>query len=168
MKVHFSLFSGEPNRPLPPILLKSIAIHLPLLSRCFCKSMPSSWQKACTPPVCITIRLPFVSRYFCRSIRVRGRWNTPPKIFKGGGRSISYFRRVAPVRFGCGLGVERFDRFRFSVPTVPLQKGFFSVSAQINMKGRFRFRFRFLENGSGGSSSAFGFGKNSRTNKRGF
>ena len=32
------------------------------------------------------------------------------------------------VRFGYGLGVERFDRFRFSVPAVPLQKGFFCVS----------------------------------------
>ena len=30
-----------------------------------------------------------------------------------------------PVRFGYGLGVERFKRFRFSVPAVPLQKGFF-------------------------------------------
>ena len=29
------------------------------------------------------------------------------------------------VRFGYGLGVERFDRFRFSVPAVPLQKGIF-------------------------------------------
>ena len=70
--------SGESNRPLTPILLKSIAIHLPCLSRYSCKSMPSPWQKvAYTPPICITIRLPFVSRYFCRSIRVRGRWNTP-------------------------------------------------------------------------------------------
>ena len=70
--------SGESNRPLNPILLKSIAIHLPFLSRYFCKSMPSSWQKvAYTPPICITIRLPFVSRYFCGSIRVRGRWDTP-------------------------------------------------------------------------------------------
>ena len=72
------LSSGESNRPLTPILLKSIAIHLPFLSRYFCKSMPSFWQKVVyTPPICITIRLPFVSRYFCRSIRVRGRWNTP-------------------------------------------------------------------------------------------
>ena len=68
---------GESNRPLTPILLKSIAIHLPFLSRCFGKSMPSSWQKvADTLPICITIQLPFVSRYLCRSIRVRGRWNT--------------------------------------------------------------------------------------------
>ena len=71
-------FSGESNRPLIPILLTSIAIHLPFLARCFCKSMPSLWQKVeYTPPTCITIRLPFVSRYFCRSIRVRGCWNTP-------------------------------------------------------------------------------------------
>ena len=46
------------NRPLTPILLKSIAIHLPFVSRYFCKSMPSSWQKVVyTPSICITIRL---------------------------------------------------------------------------------------------------------------
>ena len=28
--------------------------------------------------------------------------------------------REAPVRFGYGLGVERFERFRFSVPAVPV------------------------------------------------
>ena len=60
------------------------------------------------------------------------------------------------VRFGYGLEMERFKRFRFSVPAVPLQKEFFCVSVQFNRKGR----FRFLENGSGGSGSAFGFGKN--------
>ena len=61
-----------------PILLKSIAIHLPFLSRCYCKRMHSSWLKVvCTPPICITIRLPFVSQYLCRSLRVRGRWSTP-------------------------------------------------------------------------------------------
>ena len=65
------------------------------------------------------------------------------------------------VRFGYGLGMERFKRFRFSVLAVPLQKGFFCVSVEFNRKGRFRFRFRFLENGSGGSGSAFGFRKNS-------
>ena len=58
--------------------MKSIAIHLPFLSRYFCKSMPSRWQKVVyTPRICITIRLPFVSGYFCRSIGVRARWNTP-------------------------------------------------------------------------------------------
>ena len=62
------------------------------------------------------------------------------------------------VRFGYGLEMERFKRFRFSVPAAPLQKGFFFISVQFNRK--FRFRFRFLENGSGGSGSAFGFGKN--------
>ena len=73
---------------LTPILLKSITIHLPFLSRYFCKSMPSSWQKVVyTPPICIAIRLPFVSRYFFRSIRVRGRWDTPYMI-----------HRPAPVR----------------------------------------------------------------------
>ena len=66
------------HRPLTPILLKSIAIHLPFLSRYFCKSMPSAWQKVVnTPPTCITVRLPFVSRCFVRSIRVRGHWSTP-------------------------------------------------------------------------------------------
>ena len=30
---------------------------------------------------------------------------------------------MTPVRFGYALGVERFERFRFSVPAVPLQKG---------------------------------------------
>ena len=68
--------------------------------------------------------------------------------------------REAPVRFGYGLGVERFERFRFSVPAVPLQKGFVCASVQFHRKGRFRFRFRFLEDGSGGSGSVFGFGKN--------
>ena len=72
----------------------------------------------------------------------------------------SPYSREAPVRFGYGSGVERFERFRFSVPAVPLRKRFFCVSVQFNRKGRFRFRFRFLENGSGGSGSAFGFGKN--------
>ena len=77
------LNSGESHRPLTPILLKSIAIRLPFLSRYFCKSMPSSWQKAVyTPPICIAIRLPFVSQYFCRSIRVRGRWDTPNKLHR--------------------------------------------------------------------------------------
>ena len=61
------LNSGESNRPLTPILLKRIVIHLPFVSRYFCKSMPSSWQKVVYTP----------SRYLCRSIRVRGRWNTP-------------------------------------------------------------------------------------------
>ena len=70
--------------------------------------------------------------------------------------SAYYTVREAPVRFGYGSGAERFERFRFSVPAVPLQKGFFCVSVQFNRKGRFRFRFRFLENGSG---SASGFGK---------
>ena len=65
---------------------------------------------------------------------------------------------LGSVRFSYGLGVERFERFRFSVAAVPLQKGFFCVSAQLDRKGR--FRFWFLENGSGGSASAVGFGKN--------
>ena len=75
--------TGESNRPLTPILLKSIAIHLPFLSRYFCKSMPSVWQKVAYTPICIAIRLPFVSQYFFRSIRVRGHWNTPTKKTRG-------------------------------------------------------------------------------------
>ena len=89
------------NRHLTPIHLESIAIHLPFLSRCFRKSMPSSWQKVVyTPPICITIRLPFVSRCFCRSIRVRGRWNTPkknqPKVFLH--KVFVFFFRIWDVR----------------------------------------------------------------------
>ena len=60
----------------------------------------------------------------------------------------SCFNREAPVRFGYGLGVERLQRFRFSVLAVPPQKWFCCVSVEFNRKGRFRFRFRFLENGS--------------------
>ena len=47
------LFSGESDRPLTPMLLKSIAMHLPFVSPYFCKNMPSSWQKVVyTPPIC--------------------------------------------------------------------------------------------------------------------
>ena len=49
------------------------------------------------------------------------------------------------VWFGYGLGVERFDRFRFSVPAVPLQKGF-SV-------------FQYIFKGKDGSGSGFGYWK---------
>ena len=64
--------------------------------------------------------------------------------------------RVAPVRFGYGLGIERFERFWFSVPAVPLRWGVFVCFSTVSQRGRFWFRFRFLENGSGGSGSAFG------------
>ena len=40
--------------------------------------------------------------------------------------------RVAPVRFGYGSKVERFERFWFSVPAVPPGKGGFCVSVQFN------------------------------------
>ena len=53
--------------------------------------------------------------------------------------------------------MERFERFRFSVPAAPALKGFFCVSVQFSVKERFRFRLQFLEDGSGGSGSAFGF-----------
>ena len=46
------------------------------------------------------------------------------------------------VRFGYGLGMERFERFRFSVPAVPLRRGFLCVSVQFGRED--------------GSSSGFG------------
>ena len=100
--------SGELHRPLTPILLKSIGIHLPFLSRYFGKNMPPSWQKVVyTPPICIAIRLPFLSQDFCGSIRVRGRGNTPigpskevvSKRVWSASRDCAH-DRVAPVRFG--------------------------------------------------------------------
>ena len=36
------------------------------------------------------------------------------------------------VRFGYSLGIERFERFRFSVPAVPLRRGFLCVSVQFH------------------------------------
>ena len=68
----FIIFSGiiisnvrsiiDSKQPPTPILLKSVAIHLPFPSRYFCMSMPSCWQKVIvTPPITITIRLPFVA-----------------------------------------------------------------------------------------------------------
>ena len=44
----------------------------------------------------------------------------------------------APVRFrfGYGLGMERFKRFRFSVLAVPLQKGFFFSVFQCSLPGK--------------------------------
>ena len=61
---------------------------------------------------------------------------------------------MAPVRFGCGLGMERFERFRFSVPAVPLggglcvfQYSFTERTVPVSVPGkrfrRFRFRVRF-------------------------
>ena len=49
------------------------------------------------------------------------------------------------VRFGYGLGMERFERFRFSVPAVPLRRGFLCVFSTASQRGRFRFRFQFLD-----------------------
>ena len=51
--------------------------------------------------------------------------------------------RCGSVRFGYGLGVERFERFRFSVPAVPLQKGFFPA-------------FQYSLTGKDGSGSGVG------------
>ena len=75
---------------------------------------------------------------------------SPDSLFQGGPGS---------VLFGYGFGMERFERFRFSVPTVPLQKGFsvfqysltgkVPVPVPVSVPGkrfrRFRFRFRFRE-----------------------
>ena len=36
------------------------------------------------------------------------------------------------VRFGYSLGMERFERFRFSVPAVRLRRGFLCVSVQFH------------------------------------
>ena len=56
--------SGESNRPLTPILLKSIAIHLPFLSRYFCQThaLLLAESRIYTtslyrdpPPICIAI-----------------------------------------------------------------------------------------------------------------
>ena len=52
----------------------------------------------------------------------------------------------APVRFGYGLGVERFERFQFSVPAVLLQKGF-SVF-QYSLTGKDSSGFGCLKRGS--------------------
>ena len=70
--------SGESRRRQTPILLKSIAIHLPSLMRCFGKVCPPLAESI----ILFTNNLyrdtaPVVLRYLCRSIRVRGRWNTP-------------------------------------------------------------------------------------------
>ena len=46
---------------------------------------------------------------------------------------LNRFRQGAPgsVRFGYGLGMERFERFRFSVPAVPLRRGFLCVFSTV-------------------------------------
>ena len=52
-----SFESREPHWFLTAMLLTGIAIHLSLLRRYFCKSMPSSWWKVVfTLPICITTR----------------------------------------------------------------------------------------------------------------
>ena len=57
-------YSGQSNRLLTPMLLKGIAIQLPLLSRYFCKSMPSSWQKVVYTVICGCARS-FPERSYC-------------------------------------------------------------------------------------------------------
>ena len=48
---------------------------------------------------------------------------------------VSNICREALVRFGYGLGVERFEPFRFSVPAVPLKKGFCVFQYSLTGKG---------------------------------
>ena len=64
----------------------------------------------------------------------RGKKGIPPKKGKEGQ--------------GYGSSMGRFEQFRFSVPTVPLWKGFLLFQYWFNRKERFRFRFRFLKTSS--------------------
>ena len=68
--------------------------------------------------------------------------------------------RVAPVRFGYGLGMERFERFRFSVPAVPLTGGVFVCfsTVQFNREDGSGSAFDSWKNGSDGSAFRFRFG----------
>ena len=45
--------------------------------------------------------------------------------------------KVSPVWFGCGFGVGQFERLWFSVPAVPLRKGFVCVCVfQYSLTGK--------------------------------
>ena len=64
--------SEECQKPQPPLLLKSIAIHLPFVlqyaSNLYRSAFgaPTLWGKGntvSTPPICIAVRLPFVLQY---------------------------------------------------------------------------------------------------------
>ena len=80
-----------------------------------------------------------------------------PHMTTQSGRKWYYQGGLGSVRFGYGSGVERFEWFRFSVPAVPLQNGFFFVFSTVSQERtvpvsvpgkrfrRFRFRFRFRE-----------------------
>ena len=59
-----------------------------------------------------------------RSCLVICRWGYKPR----NGKTLTVTQKSGRRRFGYGLGVERFEQFRFSVPAVPLQKGFVCVS----------------------------------------
>ena len=50
------------------------------------------------------------------------------------------------VRFGYGLGMERFERFRFSVPAVPLRRVFFSVFQYNLLKKKKLLKILFSKN----------------------
>ena len=80
--------------------------------------------------------------------------------------SVSNNYRVATVRFGYGSCMEWFERFRLSVPTVPLGKGLLGTSVEFSRTAR--FWFRFLKNDSGGSGSSFGFWWKSSSDGSGF
>ena len=54
------------------------------------------------------------------SLRKKRRERTPPKLAE----TVCEWRKAGRPRFGYGLGMARFKRFRFSVLAVPLQKGF--------------------------------------------
>ena len=80
------------------------------------------------------MRLSKLSSYCSKPMRRHSIAKTPKSRAKD---------RVASVWFGCGLGVEWFEWFRFSVLAVLWGGGVFCVSVQLNREARFRFRFRF-------------------------
>ena len=62
-------------------------------------------------------------------------------------------RLKRPKPCGYSLGVDRFERFRFSVLAVPLRKRFVCPSVKFKTEGRVQFWFLFPGSGSGSSSS---------------
>ena len=58
-----------------------------------------------------------------------------------------------------GSRMERFERFRFSVLTVPPRKAPLCISVQVEGMARFRFRCQSLKNGSDDSGSDYSFWK---------
>ena len=68
--------------------------------------------------------LPFLTHFWANFPNFRPFFPFFPGAQKQGG--------PGSVRFGYGLGMERFERFRFLVPAVPLRRGFLCVSVQLN------------------------------------